>query len=138
MVAHSPAARIRAHALSLGFEAAGVAALDALEAARHYATWLEAGMHGGMDWLATDEAKERRADPRRILAGVRSVVSVALCHTPSRDVARDACVGRIARYASGDDYHALMKEKLGALARFVEREALPGARALWYSDIGAI
>jgi epoxyqueuosine reductase len=138
MVAHSPAARIRAHALSLGFEAAGISAVEELEAAERYEAWLAAGMHGGMDWLATSEVRERRADPRRILADARSVVSVALCHTPARDAARDARVGRIARYAAGDDYHALMKEKLGALARFVEAEALPGARALWYSDTGAI
>jgi len=138
MVALSPAARIRAHALALGFEAAGVAPIGALEAGERYEAWLAAGMHGGMDWLAGEDSRERRADPRRILSGARSVVSVALCHTPARDAARDARVGRIARYASGDDYHALMKEKLGALARFVEDEALPGSRALWYSDTGAI
>ena len=133
----SATARIREKAGALGFARAGVAAIAPLEAADRYAAWIAAGMHGGMDWLAPADALERRADPARILDGVRSVVCVALCHDPGAQPERDARTGRIARYAAGDDYHALMKEKLGALAAFVE-ETLPGARALWYSDTGAI
>jgi len=133
----SAAARIRERARALGFERTGFAAIAPLEAAEHYRAWIAAGMHGGMDWLAQAEPIARRAEPARILPGVQSVIAVALCHDPAGDPARDARVGRIARYAAGDDYHALMKEKLGALAGFVEAE-LPGARALWYSDTGAI
>ena len=133
----SATARIREQARALGFERAAVASVAPLEAARHYDAWIAAGMHGGMDWLAQSEPIERRADPAKILAGVQSVVCVALCHDPAGQPERDARTGRIARYAAGDDYHALMKEKLGALATFVE-ETLPGARALWYSDTGAI
>lgn len=133
----SATARIREKAGSLGFERTGVAAIAPLEAARHYEAWIAAGMHGGMDWLAQADPLARRADPARILEGVRSVVCVALCHDPDAPPERSARTGRIARYAAGDDYHALMKEKLGALAAFVEA-TLPGARALWYSDTGAI
>jgi len=138
MVAPTAAARIRQRAVALGFEDARWATVSPLEGAERYEAWLAAGMHGGMDWLATAEARERRADPTRLLRDVRSVVCVALCHSPRRDESRDLRLGRIARYAAGDDYHALMKEKLGSLADFVEHEALPGSRALWYSDTGAI
>jgi len=133
-----PEHRIRERALALGFEACGFARLEPIEAMRHYEAWIAAGMHGGMDWLAQTDARARRADPARVLAGAASVVCVALHHDPSRDALRDARVGRIARYAAGDDYHALMKEKLGQLERFVMDEALPGSHALWYSDTGAI
>ena len=133
----SATARIREKARALGFERTGIAAIAPLDAARHYEAWIAAGMHGGMDWLAQADPIARRADPARILPEVKSVVCVALCHEPGGDPARNARLGRIARYAAGDDYHALMKEKLGALAAFVE-ETLPGARALWYSDTGAI
>src|SRR6185503_17559337 len=61
----------------------------------------------------------------------------ALCYAPSRDDARDARLGRIARYAAGEDYHRVMRDKLGALQAFV-RDLLPGAATLWYSDTGAI
>jgi len=136
--APSAAERIRARAFELGFEACGIARIEPLESARHYEAWLAAGMHGGMDWLASDDQRARRSEPARILPGAASVVCVALHHDPSSDPARDARLGRIARYAAGDDYHALMKEKLSQLERFVMDEALPGSRALWYSDTGAI
>ncbi|MGH7731417.1 MAG: tRNA epoxyqueuosine(34) reductase QueG, partial [Candidatus Eiseniibacteriota bacterium] len=54
------------------------------------------------------------------------------------DEARDRRLGRIARYAMGEDYHRVMRDKLGALEREIERDLVPGARALWYSDTGAI
>ncbi|HKQ58439.1 MAG TPA: tRNA epoxyqueuosine(34) reductase QueG, partial [Candidatus Eisenbacteria bacterium] len=72
------------------------------------------------------------------LREVRSVVCVALCHEPGRDAARDQRAGRIARYAAGEDYHRVMRDKLLLLERAIEREELPGARALWYADTGAI
>ena len=137
MAGAAPADLIRARALELGFDAVGIAKVTPLEAAARYEAWLAAGRHGAMRWLATPKHRERRADPARILKGVRSVVSVAMCHPPERDVARDRRLGRIARYAAGDDYHRIMRERLRVLEREIEA-MLPGARALWYSDTGAI
>ena len=134
----SPSILIRERALALGFDAVGIAALTPLESAAHYEAWLAAGRHGGMRWLATDRSRVRRADPARMLRDLQSVVCVALCYEPARDESRDQRLGRIARYAAGEDYHRLMREKLGALQRYVREEALPGSRALWYSDTGAI
>jgi epoxyqueuosine reductase len=133
-----PADAVRRRALALGFDAVGIAAVEPLAAVAHYEAWLAAGHHGEMGYLATPAHRERRADPTRILPAVRSVVCVALCHEPARDPARDRRLGRIARYAAGEDYHRLMREKLGTLQRFIAQEAAPGARALWYSDTGAI
>lgn len=134
----TPAELIRAKALELGFDATGITAVEPLEAVTRFEAWLALGRHGGMSWLAGERNRARRADPARILAGVRSVVCVALCHEPARDPVRDARLGRIARYAAGDDYHRVMHDRLGTLQGFIENEALPGARALWYSDTGAI
>ena len=132
------AGRIKARALALGFEAAGIAAVTPLEAHARYEAWLAAQRHGTMLYLASPQHRARRADPARILPAVRSVVCVALCHEPARDEARDRRLGRIARYAAGEDYHRVMRDRLLALQRAIEREELPGARALWYSDTGAI
>ena len=128
---------VRERALELGFDAVGIAAIAPLEAAARYEAWLEAGRHGGMRWLATPKHRERRADPARILRDVRSVVCVALCHPPDRDAERDRRVGRIARYAAGEDYHRIMRDKLRELQRDIMR-LIPGSRALWYADTGAI
>ncbi len=133
-----PSERIRAHALALGFEAAGIAAVDPLEARRHYEAWLAAGRHGTMTWMATDESRERRADITRLMPDVRSVVCVALAHPAHRDDARDQRLGRIARYAGGEDYHRVLRDKLRELERWICTEALPGTQSLWYVDTGAI
>jgi epoxyqueuosine reductase len=134
----TPADRIKARALEIGFDAVGIAAVAPLEARERYEAWLAAGHHGGLGYLATAKHRARRDDPARILPGIRSVVSVALCHEPGRDAARDRRIGRIARYAAGEDYHRVMRDRLFALQRFVREDALPGSRALWYSDTGAI
>ncbi|MCC6349092.1 MAG: tRNA epoxyqueuosine(34) reductase QueG [Candidatus Eisenbacteria bacterium] len=134
----SPGERLKARALALGFDAAGIARVEPLEAIGRYEAWLAAGRHGDMAWLANDKHRSRRADPARLLAGIRSVLCVALAYPPAREEALDARVGRIARYAAGEDYHALMKEKLGALEDWIRAELLPGSGSLWYSDTGAI
>lgn len=129
--------RIKARALELGFDAVGVAAVGGTPDAERFERWIAAGRHGAMDWLATARNRARRADPARILPGARSVVCVLLCHEPAAEPARDARLGRIARYAAGEDYHRVMRERLGTLERDIEG-LLPGARALWYADTGAI
>jgi epoxyqueuosine reductase len=113
-------------------------ALDALAAREHYEAWLAAGRHGEMSWLASSKHRERRAEPERLVENLRAVLCVALCHPPGRDPARDQRLGRIARYAAGEDYHRIMKEKLLTLERWIQRELFPGSGSLWYSDTGAI
>jgi epoxyqueuosine reductase len=131
-------AQLKARALALGFDAAGVAALAPLEARDRYAAWLAAGRHGGMEWLASAKHRERRDDPSRLVEDIRSVLCVALTHPPEADAARDARLGRIARYAAGEDYHRVMADKLGELERWIRTELFPGSGSLWYSDTGAI
>jgi epoxyqueuosine reductase len=115
-----------------------VASVGPLEAREHYEAWLAAGRHGDMEWLASDIHRLRRAEPERLVPGIRSVVCVALCHDPDRDASRDARLGRIARYAAGEDYHRIMKDKLLELERWIQRDLFPGSGSLWYSDTGAI
>jgi epoxyqueuosine reductase len=134
----SATARLKARASALGFDAVGVAALAPLEARERYEAWLVAGRHGGMDWLASAKHRARRDDPGRLVEGIRSVLCVALCHPPGNDPERDARLGRIARYAAGEDYHRVMAEKLGELERWIRTELFPGSGSLWYSDTGAI
>jgi len=130
-------ARITTRATELGFAACGIADTTAAGDSGRYEAWLAAGFHGEMAYLATDRHRERRASIDRVLPGARSVVCVALCYEPGRDAAHDARLGRIARYAAGEDYHRVMRDRLGELGAFIQLE-LPGARTLSYSDTGAI
>jgi len=69
-----------------------------------------------MAWLAREP--ERRADPRLVLEGARSVVSIGINYFQGDlpEPETDRPVGRIARYALGDDYHGLLLDKVRELA----------------------
>ena len=61
-----------------------------------------------------------------MLRDLQSVVCVALCYEPSRDDARDQRLGRIARYAAGEDYHRLMN--LAGYQEHVDKTADTGLK----------
>jgi epoxyqueuosine reductase len=105
-------------AASLGFDDCRIAAVTGPAThGEEFRKWLEAGEYGDMQWMA--KSPGRRTDPREVLPGVRSVVSVALNYyrpPPAARAAEDGARGRIARYAWGDDYHDVMDGRLRDLA----------------------
>ncbi len=131
-----------AQARELGFDLCGVAPAEAFEELAHIPAWLESGNAGEMRYLHD----ERRTDPRTVLAGARHLIAVALNynspHPYSTEQAavrdNDSPRGWISRYAWGEDYHDVLREKLNALvAQMHERWPEPfEARA--YVDTGPI
>ena len=114
--------RIKAKALALGFQKVGIARAEALvpEGSR-LMEWLGKSYHGEMAWLEREPAK--RTDPRQIFPEAKSVISVAMnYYTPAEHVA----TGKISRYAWGDDYHDVLKEKLRELLEWIVAE-IPNA-----------
>src|SRR5690242_17725409 len=82
----------------LGFVLAGV---TTPEPPPHYSTfenWLAQGHHGGMDYLANDRSRARRADPREILPDCKSILVLATPYSPHSPSEREAG-GEIASYA---------------------------------------
>ena len=77
--------------------------------------WLAAGKHGSMAYLA--EHAELKADPSQLLEGATCAVMVADLYATRNDapVETPDGSGRIARYARGRDYHAVMKKRLHTL-----------------------
>jgi epoxyqueuosine reductase len=118
---------VKARALELGFERAGVGPAAPPPHAAAFERWLEAGFAGTMAYLARTRAE--RVDPGRLLPGARSVVAVALSYNPGPDVPEAAGWGPVARYARGRDYHDLMRPRLGALAAFIDAAAAARSRA---------
>ena len=104
---------IKETALSLGFDACGIARAEALtEDAVFLRSWLDAGMHGEMSYLARNF--EKRTDPRELVPGCKSVVTVLLNYCPP--VSQPADAPRIARYAFSEiDYHTVIKGLLAKL-----------------------
>ncbi len=123
MTPHSPEIKqaIRDKALAQGFDAVGFASPDVGEAARQQlAEFLARGLHGDMGWLA--QGAERRAEPRRLWAGARSVVVLGVNYTPRDDPLKrltERGRGAISVYAHGRDYHLVLKKRLKALARWI-------------------
>ena len=113
--------------LAMGFALAGVCRAAPSARREAYQSWIAAGRHGSMEYLARNV--EERLDPARLLPGVVSIIMVADLYE-SRGIRVDAesgradstavrpppaQSGRVARYARGDDYHVVMKERLHAL-----------------------
>jgi epoxyqueuosine reductase len=78
-----------------------------------------------MAYLA--EQVDRRLDPRVLVPGARSVLCVADRYADGRPDRRVPGVGRIGRYARGEDYHVVIRARLEALAEEL-LEAYPGER----------
>jgi epoxyqueuosine reductase len=129
---------LASEARALGFDRIGVTDPDVLaDAARHFRSFLDAGAHGDMDWLAADP--ERRADPRVLWAGVRSVIMLGVNYGPDEHplaILEQRTRGAISVYARGDDYHDLIKKRLKALARWLV--ATSGGEVKVFVDTAAV
>lgn len=123
--------RLEAAAYGLGFDAFGVAALGEPATRAHFDAWLDAGRHGGMTYLEGHGAELRR-DARRPHPGATHAVVVAASYggrEPS---------GPVARYARGDDYHEVLRERVRALHHWLEAELGHPINARPYVDSGPV
>lgn len=102
---------VKDEAHRLGFDVVGVARADAVAEAPLLAAWLDRGHHGTMAWMARHF--DERVDPRKLVPGCRSVVAVGLLYGAAERRGPDGV--RVARYAAGEDYHRVLKDKLHAL-----------------------
>lgn len=115
----SSASSIRSKARELGFEKVGFARAGAAPHAEFLAPWLGQEFHGEMAWMA--KSPERRTDPAKLLPGARTVVCVLKNYQTPGTHSADPAVGRISRYAWGDDYHDVLTAKLHELREHIER-----------------
>lgn len=119
------ARRIADAALELGFARVGFAGVERFDAAaERLRNWLTRGFHGRLAYL---DGPEDRSAPTELLDGVKTIVAVALSYADPPPVALRSSedgpelVGQVARYARGEDYHLVMKQKLTELAARVNQ-----------------
>ncbi len=108
-------------ARDVGFSLTGIASLEPDARSNDaFARWLDAGMHGEMEYLARH--RPLRENASALLPGARSAVCVALNYY--QDVERSQQTmdgsdgrGRFSVYVHGEDYHAVMERMLAELER---------------------
>jgi len=109
---------IKRAALDIGFDAVGIVAAEPLTAeGERLKSWLGKNYHGTMAWMERDP--EKRSDPRMLMPGVKSIVVVLRNYYTPHD---HNTTGKISRYAWGDDYHDVLKEKLNQLLAVIKAE----------------
>jgi epoxyqueuosine reductase len=88
-----------------------------------------------MQWLERDV--EKRTDTTGILPNAKSVICVALNYYTPEQHSKDRALGKISRYAWGDDYHVIMTERLEKLFAFIRSEN-PEVNGKLYVDTGPV
>jgi len=112
-------ALIKREAARLGFSACRIAqAVPLGDEARRLEAWLGAGHHGTMAYM--ERHFDLRVDPRKLVPGARSVVTLLLNYFPAQT--QEPHAPRIARYAFGEDYHDVIRTKLNELLATLRAE----------------
>ena len=114
---------LKAEAYRLGFSYCGVARAGFLEEeAPRLEAWLAQGRHGTMAWMANHF--DKRLDPRLLVEGARSVVSLLYNYAPQPGTGQPTDAGyKVSCYAWGQDYHTVVKTKLFALLNYLRAQA---------------
>jgi epoxyqueuosine reductase len=110
--------QIKAKAKALGFlECAVIPAASLEDDKEHYQKWLDAGMHGEMEYMSRNV--EKRLDPRFLVENARSVVVVLQNYFPA-NTQTDKEAPVLSKYAYGTDYHFILKGKLKRLLEYIQ------------------
>ncbi|MDT0689291.1 tRNA epoxyqueuosine(34) reductase QueG [Salegentibacter sp. F188] len=110
---------IKTEAKRLGFLSCGISKAEFLEKeAPRLENFLQNNMHGEMRWL--ENHFDKRLDPTKLVEGSKSVISVLLNYYPHDFQKEDSY--KISKYAYGQDYHFVIKDKLKQLLHYMQDE----------------
>ena len=111
---------IKSKAHELGFSFCGISKADFLEEeAPRVEEWLSRNYQGKMSYL--ENHFDKRLDPRLLVPDAKSVKSLIYNYYPEKDLGRTNEL-KISKYAYGEDYHFVVKEKLFELMNHVRKE----------------
>ncbi len=121
--------KIKQYALSLGFDACGICCAESSGEEGNLREWIRLNYQGDMSYL--ERNIEKRDDPRLLVAGAKSIVSVALNYYPNEK--RDPELPSFAYYAYGKDYHFVVKDKLKQLLAYIQT-IIPTTEGRYFCD----
>jgi epoxyqueuosine reductase len=112
---------VKKTASKLGFDYCGIAEATFLEEeAPKLENWLNNNYHGKMAYMANHF--DKRLDPRKLVEGAKSVVSLMFNYYPRQTLDESGDSLKIAKYAYGEDYHFVIKDKLKAFLKCLQEE----------------
>ena len=110
---------IKEEAKRLGFLSCGISKAGFLEEeAPRLENWLQNQMHGQMAYM--ENHFDKRLNPTLLVDGAKSVISLLLNYYPLEIQNPDSY--KISKYAYGQDYHFVIKEKLSELLHYIQTE----------------
>ncbi len=116
---------VKGWGLELGFQRLGITDTDLRDAESRLASWLAAGRHGDMGYMARHGT--RRSRPAGLVPGTLTVIAARMDYLPEDQAGleralADPTAAYLSRYALGRDYHRVLRRRLQRLAdRIVER-----------------
>lgn len=112
--------KIKDKAAGLGFDLCGIARVRSLDEHRQkIGKWLEKGYHAGMTYMA--QHYEKRIDPSLLVPGAASILVAAMNYY--RDYNPTDYKPVFSRYALGQDYHQVLKDRLYLLLEYIKQES---------------
>lgn len=112
---------IKTKAKDLGFDFCGISKAEFLEhEAPLLEKWLKNNYNGKMTYMSNHF--DKRLDPRLLVEGAKSVITVILNYYPKEKLSEKKEDIKISKYAYGNDYHFVLKEKLGLLFDAIKNE----------------
>lgn len=110
---------IKSEAFRLGFDFVGVSKAEFLEEdAPRLESYLQKNHHGKMSYM--ENHFDKRLDPRLLVDDAKSVVSFMINYFPEKTQNKNS--PKIAKYAYGQDYHLVIRQKLNQLLEFINHE----------------
>ncbi len=131
--------KIHTRSKELGFELVGISPVKESETIELYRKWIENGYAGKMGYL--ERHLPLKEDPRTLLKETKSVISLGMNYytvDPPKDLSEDPSRGQISRYAWGEDYHDVIRDRLQQLVDYIKTMTESELKSRVFVDSGPI
>jgi epoxyqueuosine reductase len=113
--------KVKQLAFSLGLKHCAISEAAFLEEeAPRLEKWLQEGKQGQMKWM--ENHFDKRLDPRKLFPGAKSVISILYNYFPEQEQNTSSESLKVSRYAYGEDYHFVLKDKMNQLLQAIREE----------------
>lgn len=119
--------QIKSIAKTLGFSDTRICGIDLGQHKAKLLDWLEKNYHGKMHYM--EKYGDKRYRPENLVPGTKSIIVTRIDYLPSKNNFLEALntgdSGYISCYATGKDYHKLIRKRLSTLAKTLEKKIGP-------------